>query len=130
MRLIPHGRRYPLIAILLTVAAGLWVRSAAFPASRFSAQLLGAALWAVALYWLIRALSPRRGIGAIAGATLILSWTIELLQLTPLPRTLSSIHPLLKLAFGETFDPIDLLMLFVGVCAAALSDAACRRARL
>lgn len=106
------------------------MRSDVFPGSKLSGQLLGAALWAVALYWLIRAIVPRRGVAAIAAATLIISWTIELLQLTPLSRSLSSVHPLSRMVFGETFDSTDLAMLFVGVCSAAVSDAACRRARL
>lgn len=103
------------IALGLTIIVGLWVRSDSAPVPRWLGQHLGVGLWAMASYWLVRVVAPRSTILASAGAALLVSWAVEFLQLTPISRTLSEIHPFLRLLFGEVFDPADLVWLAVGV---------------
>lgn len=104
----------------LTILVGLWVRSSTFPGPESWSQHLGTALWAVALYWAIRVVAPGWTVKRLACVTLLIAWSVELLQLTPIPRTLWSWHPAFGLLFGRVFDPADVLMLSVGVGVAGL----------
>lgn len=87
------------------------------------AQHLGTLLWAVAVHWTIRTLMPRLSVLCVSALTLLIAWAIELLQITPISRTLSSWHPLLRLILGSSFDLRDMLALAVGVGVAAGLDA-------
>jgi hypothetical protein len=116
-------RAVSLIALVATIGLGLWTRSSSFPGTPFVAQHLGTLLWAVALHWTIRTLLPRWSVVRVSALTLLIAWTIELLQITPIPSTLSSWHPFLRLIFGSSFDLKDMLALAVGVTIAAGLDA-------
>lgn len=116
-------RAVSLIALVATIGLGLWSRSPSFPGTPFVTQHLGTLLWAVALHWTIRTLLPRGTVVRVSALTLLIAWTVELLQITPIPRTLSSWHPLLRLVFGSSFDLTDMLALAVGVAVAAGLDA-------
>lgn len=105
----------PALALALTIAAGLAARAYL---TGWWAKYLGVALWAVAAYCGVRLVRPRLSPLAVAGAALAISWAVELAQITPVPRTVSSWHPFLRLVFGETFSPYDLLALGAGVAAA------------
>ena len=95
-----------------TVAAGLGVR-AAFdgPLAKYG----GVALWAVLVYWLVLTVRPAMSVRLAAALTLAISWAVEFAQLTPVPAWLSSKHVVLRLVFGTTFHPPDLLALAGGV---------------
>jgi hypothetical protein len=69
----------------------------------------------MAAYWSLLLLRPSLKPLRTATLALVLSWAIELLQLTPISRALSAKHPALRLIFGETFSPLDLLYLLGGV---------------
>jgi hypothetical protein len=111
------------VALAAIIAPGLGVR-AVF--SGFWAKYLGVSLWACAAYALLATLAPRWPLRALALGALAISWGVELAQITPVPRTLSSWHPLLRLIFGEVFSPADLVALLVGVLVAAGADAGLR----
>lgn len=108
-----------MLALIATVGIGLWCRSSSFSGTPFVAQHLGTLLWAVAVHWTIRTLMPRLSVLRVSALTLLIAWAIELLQITPISRTLSSWHPLLRLIFGSSFDLRDMLALAVGVGVAA-----------
>lgn len=116
-------RALSLIALVATIGLGLWSRSSLFLGTPVVAQHLGTILWAVALHWAIRTLMPRWPLLRVSALTLLIAWAIELLQITAIPRTLSSWHPLLRLVFGSSFDLRDLVALAVGVGVAAGVDA-------
>jgi hypothetical protein len=110
-------RRVPLvIALALTVAAGLGVRAAL---SGLWAKYAGVALWATAAYWAVLLVRPALGVAWAAGITLAISWAVELAQLTPVPAYLSSKHILLRLLLGASFGAWDLPAYLVGVALGA-----------
>jgi hypothetical protein len=68
----------------------------------------------LALAGLLRSLPPSR----TAWISAAFCVTVECLQLTPLPRTLSSRHLIARLVFGEYFGALDLPFYVLGVLAA------------
>lgn len=110
LRLLPAG--FALLALALGLASRAVLTGAA-------AKYLGVALWATLVYFLILTLAPRLTVIRAAIITLIIAWSVEFAQLTPLPAFLSSKHTLLRLIFGTTFHPPDLAALTAGVALAA-----------
>ena len=128
------ARHWPLLAATLTIALGLASRAFLHGPP---AKITGVALYATLIYCLVRAAQPRptpSPPSSITPATspphaaehrqspfrasmwaLAISWGVEFLQLTPLPSTLSAMHPVLRLVFGEVFSPIDLIWYAIGV---------------
>lgn len=117
-------RFLPFLALILTIAAGLAVRAAL---SGFWAKYLGVGLWAVAAYVATLCVTPRLPPPRTATIALVISWGVELAQLTPIPGRLSSVHPFVRLIFGEFFSPYDLIALAIGVLAAWAAHTAARR---
>ncbi|MCC6230586.1 MAG: DUF2809 domain-containing protein [Phycisphaerales bacterium] len=127
-------RRWLILAAVLTVAFGLASR-ALLPAT--PAKVAGVALYATLVYWLVRATAARRDVvGACKASALVapaalalaISWGVEFLQLTRIPATLSALHPVLRLVFGEVFSATDLIWYAIGVVAGALLEFGVRRA--
>jgi hypothetical protein len=58
---------------------------------------------AVAIVW------PRLSSAVVASVAFVVATTIELLQLTGLPERLVAVVPPLRLLFGSSFDPLDLI---------------------
>lgn len=108
-------RLVPASVWCIIIALGLLSRAAL---SGAPAKYLGVALWATSVYFLILAISPRMRPAAALSLCLVISWAVELAQLTDIPRRLSSVHPLVRLIFGEVFKPADLLALTLGGIAA------------
>ncbi|MEV6306347.1 DUF2809 domain-containing protein [Actinoplanes sp. NPDC051861] len=79
------------------------------------AQNSGTALYASMIYAGVFVLVPTVRPAVAGAAAICFCWTIELLQLTGVPATLSSHSLLARLALGVTFDPEDLLWYVVGV---------------
>lgn len=117
LRQLVRSRLPDVVALAITIAAGLAVRALL---TGWWAKYLGVGLWAVAAYWAILVVAPRLSPARTSLIALAISWAVELAQLTPIPRTLSSWHPLLRLVFGEVFNPTDLIALAAGVLAALL----------
>lgn len=104
-------RTLPAAIWCVVIALGLLGRAVL---SGAPAKYLGVALWAMSVYFLLLVISPRmRPVHALLGC-LVISWGVELAQLTDVPRRLSSIHPMLRLVFGEVYNPADLVALAAG----------------
>ncbi|MFJ6849233.1 DUF2809 domain-containing protein [Streptomyces sp. NPDC091271] len=102
-------------AALVTVAAGLGVRSAA---SGDVAKYAGDALYTVLIHALVVLLVPRVRPLTAAGAALAFSWAVELAQLTGVPAGLAQRSAVARLVLGSTFNAPDLLWYGVGAALA------------
>ena len=119
MRLSLSGRRRAgaIAAAFVTLGAGLAARAFLDGAP---AKILGVALWATLVYWLVAFCAPTWRVAQVALSTLAISWTVELAQLTPVPAALSARHVLLRMIFGTTFSAWDLPMYVGGVALGAV----------
>ena len=108
-------RLLPAAIWLVVIALGLLSRAILAGAP---AKYLGVALWATSVHFLLLTTAPRMRPAAALTLCLLISWAIEFAQLTDFPRRLSSIHPFLRLIFGEVFHAPDLLALALGAIAA------------
>ncbi len=114
---------------LVTIGVGMTVRTGIVHLPRWWSQVLGTALWAVAVYCAVRVVALPLGARRCAVIALVIALGIEILQLTPIPGRLSQVHPLLRLVFGEVFDPGDLIALGIGVMGAMFVELAGRTIR-
>jgi hypothetical protein len=108
-----------LAAAVLTIAGGLALRRFA---GGWVAKLGGVALWATLVYWLLVVVRPRASRTHIAVATVVISFAVELFQLTSIPATLAARWPIAHLVLGSTFSPPDLAAYPVGVLLAWMLD--------
>lgn len=130
------ARRWLLLAAALTIALGLASRAFLHGPP---AKVIGVALYATLVYWLVRAAYPRpshadalgppsrlptraSALAIPAALALATSWGVEFLQLTPIPATLSAMHPVLRLIFGEVFNTTDLIWYALGVAAGVVIE--------
>lgn len=108
-----------------TLALGLLVHQAGLVLTPAGQDILGDALWAMMIAWLVGAAVPRAPRGRRAAAALALAWAVELSQLLDAPwldgwrRT-----TLGQLTLGTDFDPRDLAAYAIGVLAAVLLELA------
>ena len=102
-----------------TLIAGLGVRAVL---SGWVAKYLGVALWATLVYFLILFVAPRISLLCAFLACVIISFVVELAQLTPAPMALYRIHPFFALVFGTTFNAPDLPAYVFGAGMAVLTD--------
>jgi hypothetical protein len=102
---------------LIVLACGVASRTLLAPG--FISKYLGVALWASLVYSLVvvvrPAITPRKA--AIVG--IAISWSVELLQLTPIPRALAAVHVIFAWTLGTTFGAADLVAYLAGIAAAA-----------
>jgi hypothetical protein len=110
-------------AALLTVAAGLGIRSAA---SGVVAKYAGDALYTVLVLALVVLLAPRVRPAVAAGIALGFSVAVEFFQLTGVPAELAARSTLARLVLGTSFNAPDLLWYAIG---AAVGWAVHRAAR-
>lgn len=113
-----------LLAAVVVTAAGLAVR--AFTGGAL-AKYGGVALYACLVYVIVLLFAPRARPWLVAPVALGVCWAIEFAQLTPVPAALSERGVLLRLVFGTTFNPPDLLWYAVGVAAAFAPHTVTRR---
>lgn len=99
-------------AAAVTLGAGLAARRFLDGAP---AKILGVALWATLVYWLVAFCAPSWRPTRVALLALAISWAVELAQLTPVPAALSARHVVLRMIFGTTFSVWDLPMYVGGV---------------
>jgi len=121
------------VAALVTVAAGLAVRSAAAavdagsgPASAV-AEPVGDALYAVLVYALVGLVAVRARPWVLAAVAWALSSAVEVAQLTGLPAAVVAVWDPARWVLGTTFDAPDLLAYAAGAALAALADTAVTR---
>jgi hypothetical protein len=112
-----------------TLALGLLVHQAGSVLPPAVQDILGDALWAMMIAWLVGAIIPRTPPWRRAAVAIAFAWAVELSQLLHAPwldgwrRT-----TLGQLTLGTDFDPRDLAAYAVGVLAAVLLELALVRA--
>lgn len=112
---VTRTRAVAAVAALVTVAAGLGVRSAA---GGDFAKYAGDACYTVLIHTVVVLLAPRVRPLTAAGAALAFSWAVELAQLTGIPADLSRQSTVARLVLGSTFNAPDLFW-YVGGAALA-----------
>jgi hypothetical protein len=115
------------IAAILTIAAGVAVRH--WLRWGFWSKYSGVGLWSAVVYALVVLVRPRDGVARCAAVALLISWSVEFAQLTPVPGWLSSKHLVLRMIFGEHFSVGDLPAYAVGVLLAAITHRSIVRGR-
>ncbi|MEU8519228.1 DUF2809 domain-containing protein [Streptomyces sp. NBC_01216] len=101
-------------AALLTVAAGLGIRSAA---TGVVAKYAGDALYTVLVMTLVVLITPRVRPAVAASLALAFSVAVELFQLTGVPAAASARSALARLVLGTSFNAPDLLWYAIGAAA-------------
>ncbi|HEV7402699.1 MAG TPA: DUF2809 domain-containing protein [Chthoniobacteraceae bacterium] len=123
-------RLSPLLAAGATIALGLLWRSHRLPLPPSVAKYGGDVLWALMVFFLVRAASPRLSLRAGSAVALAFCWLIELSQLCRAPWIEAIRHTRLgHLLLGSTFNPPDLLAYAAGVGLGALLTWSAIRAR-
>ncbi len=118
------GRRIAYLGLAATtIAAGLWVHFGAKMLGADARDMLGDALWAVMIVWLISAIAPRAQLLTRSGVALAICVAVEFSQLVHT----SSIDALRSstighLVLGSGFNPRDLVAYAIGVAAAMLLE--------
>ena len=112
-----------LTLLLITIVAGLIWRLAPLHLPWFAYKYGGSALWAIALYWLIAAILPRRTPLQLALIASILSAALEFSRLYHLPA-LDAFRLTLpgKLLLGRIFSPKNIAAYWLAILAATLLD--------
>jgi hypothetical protein len=111
-----RARIFPTVAAVVTLGLGLGVR--AFLGGWF-AKYAGVALWATLVYFLILWVRPSLSPPRAFTVCVVISFAVELAQLTPGPMALYGVHPLFALVFGTTFNAPDLPAYVIGAAIAA-----------
>lgn len=125
-------RLVPAVAAVVTVAAGLSVRSVL---GGDLAKYAGDALYALLIFWLVLVVAPRTRTRVAAVVAFAVSVAVELFQLTGIPAELGAHSVLARLVLGTTFNAPDLPFYAVGAAlgwalhAAARSTGLARRRR-
>ncbi|GGL94401.1 hypothetical protein GCM10010129_42930 [Streptomyces fumigatiscleroticus] len=114
-------------AAVLTVGAGLGLRAVA---AGSVAKYGGDALYTLLVLTLVVLVVPRVTPPVAAASALVISWGVELLQLSGIPADLSRHSVVARLVLGSTFDPPDLLWYAVGAGTGWLVHTAVGRRRL
>ena len=109
---------------VLTIAAGLLVHSFG---SGVAGDVAGDALYAVLIYLLFVFLLPRHARSLPAALAIMFCTAIELLQLTDIPATITSMFAPAALVLGAGFDQRDLLVYAFAVIGVLLVDVAISR---
>jgi hypothetical protein len=122
-------RRAYVILALITVVLGLAVHFGGSGLPPRTRDVVGDALWAAMIFWLVSLAVPSVGIARRAAAALAVCVVVELSQKLE--------HPILHairgttighLVIGSDFDARDLVAYTAGIVAAVLLDAAvCKR---
>jgi hypothetical protein len=118
------GRRIAYLGLAATtIAAGLWIHNTTKTIGATTRDVLGDALWAVMIVWLVSAIAPRAQLLARSGVALGICVAVELSQLVHT----SSIDALRSstighLVLGSGFNPRDLVAYAFGVAGAALVE--------
>jgi hypothetical protein len=110
---------------VITVAAGLVVNKlgAAIPAA--PRDMLGDALWAMMMFWIVSAFAPGARLWTRAAAAVSIAFAVELSQLYHAPSIDAlRVTTIGHLVLGSDFDARDLVAYAVGVVVAAAVAAA------
>jgi len=119
-----RGRPYAAL-LALTCGLGYAIRFASLGLPRAVSKYGGSALWAIAIYWLIALLLPRRTVALRALVALLVATAIEFLKLVRTPA-LDAFRLTLagRLLLGRFFSSRDILAYAVAIAFAAAFDRA------
>ena len=106
-----RSRAAPAVAAVVTVAAGLSVRSVL---GGDLAKYAGDALYALLIFWLVLVVAPHARAWLAAVLAFGVSTAVELFQLTGVPAELGTHSTLARLVLGTTFNAPDLPFYAVG----------------
>ena len=123
-----HARRTYTALALCTIVVGLVVHWYGTVLPRAARDVLGDALWAMMIVWLIGAVAPQKPIVARASLALVICWIVELSQAYH-QQFLDSVRntAIGQLALGSGFDVRDLGAYALGAAAALGLELATRR---
>ncbi len=121
----PRMRRriVPVVLAIVTILMGLMVHSGRLRLGPVAQDVLGDALWAALIAWLLGAIAPHTSLPRRAAIAFAVCVTVELSQLLhgPAIDALRRTTPG-QLVLGSGFDPRDLVAYGGGVMAAALLE--------
>ena len=114
-----------------TIVIGLLVHVAGAPLGAITRDVLGDALWASMIVWLISALVPRAGLAVRSAIAYLICVAVEVSQLYHAP-SLDAIREtrLGSLVLGSGFDVRDLASYALGVLAATVLSTLLERGRI
>lgn len=115
------------VAALASIVLGLGARACL---TGWPAKVLGVALWATLVHFLILCLAPRITMRRAFTLCLALSFAVEFFQLSGVPMRLHALHPAFALVFGTTFSALDLPAYAAGAGVGARVHAAALRHRV
>jgi ADP-ribosyl-[dinitrogen reductase] hydrolase len=126
----PARPRLPYLALAAgTIAAGLLVRGGALGLSAVARDVVGDALWAAMMLWMVSALAPGLPLRSRGGAALWVCVLVEVSQLYHAPWIDTARQTLPgQLVLGSGYDPRDIIAYAVGVLAGAMLDRGVRNA--
>ena len=125
MALQRHIRRSLICALLLviTIPIGLAVRLLPLGLPWFLYKYLGSLLWAVALYWFLAALLPRRGTRTVAALAILIAIILEFSRLIPLaPIDVFRLIFAGKILLGRFFSLKNIAAYLLAILIAATLD--------
>lgn len=106
-----------------TIGLGLWVHRGGPPMSPVVRDVLGDALWALMMGWIVGAAAPRARLVSRSTGALAICAAVELSQLVHTPWLKAARQTTFGgLVLGSGFDPRDLAAYSLGVTTAALLE--------
>ena len=114
----------------ITIALGLFTHLHGFGLRAPARDIVGDALWAALIYWLIALIAPHASGGARASAAVAVCAAVELSQLIQHPALMAVRGSTLgHLVIGSDFDARDLLAYLAGIAGAVVLERAVLRRR-
>lgn len=108
---------------VVTIFAGIGVHFHGAPMGYVVRDMIGDALWAMMMYWVISALAPDARIRVRAGVAFAICVAVELSQLIAFPLLDSLRHTMLgHLMLGSGFDARDFVAYAAGVVIAVMLE--------
>ena len=113
---------------LATITLGLWVHLRGTSLNADLRDVLGDALWASMMVWIVSAMAPRASVATRGSAALAICVAVELSQLVH-ARTIDAMRgtTLGRLVLGSGFDVRDLVAYTIGVVTALAIERYLRR---
>ena len=119
------ARVFYLIAVIATIALGLWVHTRAPALGADARDILGDALWAAMMTCCVAVLVPRMSLGTRGAVAMGICVIVELSQLVHTPALAAMRATFLgRLVLGSGFDARDFAAYAIGVIAAVIVERA------
>ena len=110
-----------------TIALGLLLQVFRHRLPAAFGDILGDALWAAMIFWLVSAAAPEAAVWKRGLVAVVVCWVVEFSQLYQAPRLTAWRETTLgRLTLGSGFDPRDLVAYVLGVLGAVFSTSAAR----